>query len=95
MRVEMVTSLASISAYSKDLQRNQFHTDDSGFLEKQKLLQFGGHAAEFKFESKLSPCRSSGNDFRRLFQKAVESFYCKIIGLALGATLWSLEQPWV
>ena len=68
----------------------KLHTVDFGTSEQIKSLQLVCRAAEFKTSSlipSLSPCLSSGNHSRRLFQKTIEGFDCKINGQALGAAL--------
>ena len=53
-----------------------------------KSLQPVGQAAEFNLSPTSSPCLSSGNHSRKLFQKTIEGFDCKINDPSLGAALW-------
>ena len=57
------------------------------FLHFQCSDELVGQAAESKFKSSSSLCLSSGNYSRRLFQKTIEGFECKVNGKALLDTL--------
>ena len=82
MRVGINSQLSSIWRSKKNLNSTQFIEFCSGLSEQ---IQPIGQAAEFKFESNSSPCRSSGNHSQRLFQKTIQGFDFKINGQALGA----------
>ena len=59
-----------------------------GISEQIKPLQPVGQAAEFNLSPSSSPCLSSGNHSRQLFQKTIEGFDCKINDPSLGTALW-------
>ena len=87
MRVDNESLLSSISAFKKNSNSTQFIELYFGVSEQTKPLQPIGQAAEFKFESKFEPLPVIWQSLRRLFQKTIESFDCKINGQALGAAL--------
>ena len=62
----------------------------SGISKQIKALQPFGQATEFKFESNFEPLPVIWQSLRRLFQKTIKGFDCKITGngQALGAALW-------
>ena len=63
----------------------------SWILEQTKPLQPIGPAQSSSLSPSSSPCRSSGNHSRRLFQKSIEGFDCKINAKLLGprsGTAW-------
>ena len=89
MRVDINSPLSSNSAFKKNSNSTRFIDLYSGASEQSKHLQSFGQ--DSSLSPSLSPCRSSCNHSRRLFQKTIENFDCKINGQAIWAVLWSLS----
>ena len=85
MSLRKVASLGSNLASVTDLKEFKLHTVYAVISEAMKPLQLVGHAAEFKFESKLEPLLVILQSLRRLFQKVIKGLESKINGL--GAAL--------
>ena len=83
--------LTSISTSSMDLNRNS--TDYLGFWIRWNPYNPLVRPQSSNLSPSSSPCWSSGNQSRRLFEKKIEGFDCKINGPALGAALTSTLRP--
>ena len=90
MSLRKVTSLCSNLASVTDLKRIETrHTHTHAVIsEAIKPSQLVGHAAQFKFESKVEPLPVIWQSLQRLFQKVIEGLEGKINGQPLGAALW-------
>ena len=81
LSIEIVTSLASISASSPDPKRIQ--SPDNLFNKlgaDQTFTIFLVRRQSSSLNPSSSPCCLSGNYSQRLFQKKIECFVCKING---------------
>ena len=83
MRVVSTHSCTQFRHSKKNSNSLQFIELYSGASEQIKPLQPFGLSSS----SSSSPCLTSGNHSRRLFQRTIEGFDCKINGQALGAAL--------
>ena len=84
MRVGKPSHLSSILAFWKEFKLNTVcWTLFWGFWADTPQQPIG-QAAEW---APADQCRSSGNHSRRLFEKTIEGFDCKINGQALGSAL--------
>ena len=74
---------ALISASSMDPKDFKLHTVYSGSFEQKKtfITRWSGSRVQ------ICLCRASGNHSRKLFQKTIEGFGCKINGRVLRAAL--------
>ena len=89
MSLRKVTSLCSNLASVTDLKRIETrHTHTHAVIsEAIKPSQLVGHAAQFKFESKVEPLPVIWQSLQRLFQKVIKGLEGKINCQALGAAL--------
>ena len=100
MRVDNDSQLSSILAFLKEF--NNLQPPSPPKLHKVCWTLFWGYWADKTFTTHCSSyriqvwvhvwapadqCRSSGDHSRRLFEKTIEEFDCKINGQALGAAL--------
>ena len=85
MSLRKVTSLGSNSASATDLKR--IETPQSLCCDFRGYKTFTTRRQSSSLSPSLSPCWSSGNHSRRLFQKTIEGLEGKINGQALGAAL--------
>ena len=67
-------------ASSTDLKEFKLHTFYSGFLSRLNLYNSLVKRQSSCLSPISSPCWSSDNHFRGLFQKTIEGFHCKING---------------
>ena len=89
MSIRNFITLGSNLASVTDIKEFKLHTVYAVISEAIKPVQLVGQATEFKFESKFKPLLVIWQSLRRLFQKIIEGFDCKINGQGqgLGAVL--------